>query len=164
MTQIKVFLSHQQRDSEHALKVKNYLKTKHGVECYLDVIDPHLKKGEEIADHVRGELSKCTHLLAIVSQATKESWWVPWEIGVATEKDKPLATFGENVQLPEYLMKWPYLKNSLDLDKYAASLAEVYGLRESFEKRDRMYDSVSASTGKGSTKQFYRSLRSKLGQ
>ncbi|MBX8596810.1 toll/interleukin-1 receptor domain-containing protein [Pseudomonas cichorii] len=162
MSRAKIFISHQQQDSNSAIAVQSHLKQKHNIECYLDVIDPNLKRGEEIAEHVRSELSRCTHLLAIVSDATKASWWVPWEIGVATEKDYPLATFGTNVVLPEYLMKWPYLKNYSDLDKYALTVSEVI-ITESFEKHGTL-DSVTASASRSGTKQFYRSLRTKLGQ
>lgn len=163
MPVVKIFISHQQQDSQSALTVKVYLKQRHSIDCYLDVIDPFIKRGEEIAEHVRGELAKCTHLLAIVSDATKGSWWVPWEIGVATEKDYPLATYGTNVSLPEYLLKWPYLKTFADLDRYAEVVLETARAVPSFEHG--VFDSITASTNRGSvTKQFYKTLRSKLGQ
>ncbi|PTU01487.1 toll/interleukin-1 receptor domain-containing protein [Pseudomonas sp. HMWF031] len=162
MSTVKIFISHQQQDANPALLVKTHLKQRHNIECYLDVIDPFLKRGEEIADHVRRELAKCSHLLAIVSDATKGSWWVPWEIGVATEKDYPLATYGTNVTLPEYLMKWPYLKSYGDLDKYAEAILETARAVPSLEHR--VLDSATASTRGSGTKQFYRTLRSKLGQ
>lgn len=162
MSTIKIFISHQQQDSAPALAVKNHLKQVHKIECYLDVIDPFLKRGEEIADHVRGELAKCSHLLAVVSDITKSSWWVPWEIGVATEKDYPLATFGTDITLPEYLMKWPYLKSYSDIDKYAAAILETAHAVPSLE--DGTLDSATASSRESGTKQFYRTLRAKLGQ
>lgn len=57
--------------------------------------------------------------MAVVSAATKESWWVPWEIGVATVRRYPLATFraGDCV-LPEYLRKRPYLLSEADIDTF----------------------------------------------
>ncbi|WP_122780289.1 toll/interleukin-1 receptor domain-containing protein, partial [Pseudomonas viridiflava] len=114
---MKIFLSHQQTDSLLALRIQGHLKNNQDIDCYLDVIDPKFNNGEDIAAHVRRELDRCTQLLAVVSDATKGSWWVPWEIGVATEKDFPLATFGGDIELPEYLKKWPYLRSISDLDK-----------------------------------------------
>ena len=162
MNGIKIFISHQSQDSIQALKVKEHLQIRHGIECYLDVIDPNLRKGEEIADYIRTELDKCSHLLAVVSSATKNSWWVPWEIGVATEKDCPLATFGGNIELPEFLMKWPYLRQTADLDKYAEVVKQTYragkvGGLEHFSSRSSAKSSIDI-------KQFYHNLRSKLGQ
>ncbi|WP_417526369.1 toll/interleukin-1 receptor domain-containing protein [Marinomonas shanghaiensis] len=162
MSGIKVFISHQKQDSEKAIWVQNYLKTNHGIECYLDVIDLDFEKGEEIADYVRKELDKCSHFLVVMSSATKNSWWVPWEIGVATEKDYPLASYGDNVALPEFLMKWPYLRSSFDLKKYAEAIKETK-VFSGFSLEDNLSESVTASSG-SSTKQFYRTLRSKLGQ
>lgn len=165
MATVKIFISHQKQDSSAALRVQNYMKGEHDIDCYLDVIDPHLTRGEEIADHLRNELSKCSHLLAIVSEATKSSWWVPWEIGVATEKDFPLATFGTNVDLPEYLMKWPYLKSQSDLTKYAQTISEMS--RETMlldGVSNESFNTATASVGRSSTRRFYRSLRFKLGQ
>lgn len=164
MSGIKIFISHQQQDSAPAITVKNHLKTRHGIECYLDVIDPNLVKGEDIADHVRKELDECSHLLAVVSSATKGSWWVPWEIGVATEKDYPLASFGTNVELPEFLTRWPYLKSLTDLDKYAEAVKQTYKPRNIIGLEEKTLDSATASASRSGTKQFYRALRSKLGQ
>lgn len=159
---MKIFLSHQKQDSATAITVKNHLKTQHKIDCYLDVIDPGIKFGEDIANHVREELDQCTQLLAIVSEATKLSWWVPWEIGVATEKDYPLATFGRDVKIPEYLKKWPYLQTMADLDKYAEVSKEA-------SKRIVTGSMESASSGSftyrhDATQHFYKSLRARLQQ
>ncbi len=161
---IRVFISHQQADSALARQAYNFLGENHKIECYLDLIDPEIKKGEDLAQHLREKLSDCTQLLAIVSHSTKDSWWVPWEIGVATEKDYPLATFGMSIDLPDYLKKWPYLKTMLDLDEYA--IASKSALKHI---RTLTMDSATA-TASGSidrtnaTKHFYQTLRSKLGQ
>lgn len=159
---MRIFLSHQKTDSAVALKVQGHLKSNHDIDCYLDVIDPKLNNGEDIAAHVRNELDRCTQLLAVVSDATKGSWWVPWEIGVATEKDFPLATFGGSIELPEYLKKWPYLRSISDLDKYAEASKDA-------SKRVLTANMESASSGttvfRGeATKYFYKTLRAKLGQ
>lgn len=159
---MKIFLSHQKSDSIVATEVKNHLKLRHNIDCYLDLIDPKIKDGDDLATHVKYELGRCTQLLAIVSDATKLSWWVPWEIGVATEKDYPLATFGRNVALPDYLMKWPYLKNLTDLDVYAEVSKET-------DRRvtTAALDSISSGSltfRRNATKHFYKALRTRLGQ
>lgn len=91
---MKIFISHQQTDSVLASRLASRLKINHGIASYLDAIDPDVgKSGDSLADHVKDELGKCTQLLAVVSAATQKSWWVPWEIGMATEKDFPLDIF-----------------------------------------------------------------------
>lgn len=143
-----------------ALELARRLKNYHDIESYLDVIDPSIRRGEDLAKHIQTELGKCTQLLAVVSERTKESWWVPWEIGVATEKDYPLATFsGGNSLPPEYLRKWPYLRTLTDLDHYAA--ASKTGQRVLMHKRATLNESTARMA---STQDFYTTLRKSLGQ
>jgi hypothetical protein len=158
---MKVFISHQQSDSQLALGVARRLKVVHDIDSYLDLIDPGVgSNGDDLADHVRGELGKCTQLLAVVSEATRTSWWVPWEIGIASEKDFPLATFASGTTaLPDYLKKWPYLRTDADLDRYAE--ASKTAAREFVSKRGYLQESVARGR---STKEFFRVLRAGLGQ
>lgn len=158
---VKVFLSHQSSDSALASRIAARLRLHHGIESYLDVIDPNFaKKGEDLALHIQTEMAKCTQLLAVVSEATRQSQWVPWEIGVATEKDYPLATFSAGSSLPpEFLRKWPYLRTDADLDAYArrSNAAE----RSYLEKRRVLNEGVARVR---STSEFYSGLRADLGQ
>jgi hypothetical protein len=118
---MKVFISHQRADTAAAEHVARRLYSHHGISSYLDVIDPYVNgSAESLADHIRTEMGKCTQLLAVVSHATLASQWVPWEVGVATEKNFPLATYtGTYTPPPEFLKKWPYLRSDTDLDAYA---------------------------------------------
>lgn len=158
---MKIFISHQKADTELAASISYRLRTIHQIDSYLDVIDPVAQQaGDELGEHIRAELGRCTQLLAVVSLSTKASWWVPWEIGIATEKDQPIATYaGEATPLPEYLKKWPYLRSQKDLDEYATvskSAASTYRVRKSY-----LTEEVAR---RGSTVEFYKALRARLGQ
>lgn len=158
---MKVFISHKDVDSHYAGIVARVLRS-NGVDFYLDVIDPQAASyGDDLADHLREELGKCTHLIAIVSQHTKDSWWVPWEIGISTEKDQPLCTFaGDTCTLPGYLTKWPYLRVEGDVEVWvrAARIALAEATKEfrTYGNRTRMK--------RRETKTFYREMRARLGQ
>lgn len=157
---IKVFLSHQSADSVLAGRIAYRLRTVHGIDCYLDTIDPNIQRGEDLAAHIRSEMGMCTQLLAIVSQKTATSQWVPWEVGVATEKDYPLATFaGDSVMPPEFLRKWPYLRSDADLDRYAAVSKQA---ESALQRKSMIYNRVDAR--RDTTREFYRELRASLGQ
>lgn len=158
---IKVFLSHQSADSLLATRIAARLWQNHDITSYLDVIDPYIGgRGEDLALHIQTEMDKCTQLLAIVSDATRQSQWVPWEIGVATEKDYPLATFSTGATLPpEFLRKWPYLRTDADLDAYARRSKNA---ERSFEEKRR---TVTAGVARmRSTSEFFSGLRADLGQ
>ncbi|MBB3918108.1 toll/interleukin-1 receptor domain-containing protein (plasmid) [Rhizobium bangladeshense] len=115
----KVFVSHKKEDSGTASKVAERIKT-NGIATYLDVIDDALASdGPELADHIRKRMSECDQLVAVLSTATKDSWWVPWEIGVASEKDFRIASYAEQyISLPSYLQKWPVLQTMSEVDLY----------------------------------------------
>ena len=123
---MKVFISHQRKDAEWARRISSRLRD-YGLESYLDVIDSALQKdGPELSDYLREQMTKCTQLLAVVSSSTNESWWVPWEVGVASEKDFLIATFiVESTQMPSYLKKWPYLRTMQDVGEYAKQSLSV---------------------------------------
>lgn len=116
---MKVFISHQQKDAVVARMVYDTLR-RNGVEAYLDLLDSTLlKNGQQLTGHIMSKISESTDVIAVVSDNTKESWWVPFEIGVATDKPRPIATFvcGQ-VSLPEYLYFWPQLHSSSDIVWY----------------------------------------------
>jgi hypothetical protein len=119
----KVFISHKNVDSSLASRVSLRVKA-NGIDTYLDVIDDALvKDGAELSDHLLQRMSECDQLIAVVSTSTKDSWWVPWEIGVGSEKNFRMASFSESyVSLPSYLEKWPVLHTDHDLDLYGLVL------------------------------------------
>lgn len=156
-----VFISHKQQDSALAKAVSDRLKF-HGIGTYLDVLDHALRgSGEQLTEHLRSRLAQCDHLMAVLSPATKTSWWVPFEIGLATERAYPISTYSEaGVSLPDYLERWPYLKSLLDLDKYASVLANA-------KRRvllSKSFDSVTATTKRQYATTVESELRAALGQ
>ncbi len=157
---MKVFISHKDIDAPVAKRIADRLRIYHNIPSYLDSIDPHLySRGEDLAEYLRSRLDDCTQLLAVVSEGTKASQWVPWEIGVATEKDYPLATFSDGTPPPEFLTKWPYLRTEAQLDAYAeaskAAQRVFVGAAQS--------STVAVSRGRA-TKAFYQDLRRRLNQ
>lgn len=158
---MRIFISHQKADESKALVVAASLRAL-GHTCYLDTIDPFLaKNGDDLADHIRTELGKCDCLLAVVSAATKQSSWVPWEVGVATEKDFPLGTYlTDNSEPLEFMKKWPVLRTSGHLAVFGNALNQITTNTRSNEILKRMdsgkahqfavrefHDAVKKSTG-----------------
>jgi hypothetical protein len=159
---IKVFVSHKREDAQIAGQVAARLQF-NGLDTYLDVIDDALAKdGPELADHIRARMSSCTQLLAVVTRATQQSWWVPWEIGVATEKGHFLASFvAQQIDLPSYLVKWPYLRTITDVDLYAQESKRAESrLAKSLHTRDF----AEGTTRAAAARDFHRVLKSALRQ
>jgi hypothetical protein len=157
---MKVFVSHQRADSAIATMVVAKLH-QNQIDYYVDIVDSTLtKSGEQLGDYLRSEMGKCTQLIAVVSHNTKLSSWVPWEIGVATEKDFPLATYLEdNTPSPEFLRKWPYLRSPGDVDFYVQASKTADG---TFRSRKMLSDEKSAR--RTATNEFFGIMRASLGQ
>lgn len=157
---MRVFISHQHADSTLAAQLAARLRVVHQIESYVDVIDPTIARGEDLANHIRSRMSGCTQLLAVISYSTRESQWVPWEIGVATEKDFPLATFSStHSKPPEFLQKWPYLRTQDELDQYARASKSSRMIFESYKSLKS-----EAEARREGANSFYRALRTSLRQ
>lgn len=160
----KIFISHKKEDSAVAAKVAERLRF-NGIGYYLDVVDNiEVKDGPELSDYIRVRMSECTQLMAIISPVTKESWWVPWEIGVATEKDYPIASFiSQNLpSVPSYLKKWPFLRTDNDIDAYAQETKTFEGQRQHVRLAEGL-ERLKA-TAPRSVADFHRQLKKRLGQ
>ena len=123
---MKVFISHKQEDSLYAKFVKRQLDLLN-VDSYLDVLDTTINGGgEALTDHIKDQLNSCTDIIVVMSEATKYSWWVPFEIGMAAQIDMPTATYlASSVSLPDYLTYWPRLKSVSDVATYVTVRNEV---------------------------------------
>lgn len=152
-----VFISHRTADDDLADRVYVYL-TSQKISCYIDNLDRETKTTADITELILRRLSLTSHLIAVVTQNTAGSWWVPFEIGVATEAAKRIASYTRyRVLLPEYLLRWPALQGDLDLSAFAAEY-----------KRDRSILERRAGFGRAEQRSdaesFHRSLKAAIGQ
>lgn len=123
---MKFFISHKQEDAATALLIEMELR-KQGIPAYLDVLDSTVtSSGREMTEHIKEKINDCTDIIVIMSQLTRLSQWVPFEVGIAAQRDLPTATFlRADIQLPEFLEYWPRLKYTSDILKYVAAKREV---------------------------------------
>lgn len=159
---IKIFISHKKEDELTALKVVNTL-TSADVDVYLDLLDNiTADDGEKLTKHIRGKLRECTDVIVILSSNTKKSWWVPFEIGMATEKDMPIANYLISQEsLPDYLTYWPRLKNQDDVLKYVEIRNKV-SKQIILEKALNHGYYQRADGGISETQKFYQELKKHL--
>src|SRR6185369_4061960 len=92
-TKMPVFLSHRTADDAKAQALAARLKIRHNISCYLDHFDPAAVTTKAITDLLVGRINLCTHLMALITDQTVGSWWVPFEIGVARQGDKRITSF-----------------------------------------------------------------------
>ncbi len=154
---IKIFISHKQEDSIAANKLAVEL-SKLRVPYYLDVLDTNVtKSGKELTEHIKKNLNDCTDIIVIMSEVTRFSQWVPFEVGMSAQQDMPTATFLQaDVKLPEFLEYWPRLKQPSDIVKYVVARNEVrheYAVGHLYENAERR---------SSQTARFYEVLKRRL--
>ena len=160
----KVFISHKNTDVAVAERVERRVSD-NGLETYLDTIDDALcSDGPDLADQLLARMGQCQQLIAVVSSETKDSWWVPWEIGVGSEKRFRMASYSETfVPLPSYLKKWPALHTDKHIDLYCEHSKQT--------EKSLNYKMAVASTEdlkmharKSEFLEFHKRLKSAIGQ
>jgi TIR domain len=107
---LAVFISHSRLDHDKACSLADYF-TQCRVDYYLDENDEDLQDAQTQRDHesvvscIKRGLERCTHLVGILTENTKNSWWVPYEIGIASGRNQPCAHLidSEISDLPAYI-------------------------------------------------------------
>lgn len=157
---MSVFISHRKTDGVIAESVAQILKS-HRIETYLDVLDPALNNQKHITEKILNGLRRSSHLLAIISDNTQGSWWVPFEIGVATEGDKRIATYSTVPisSLPDYLKMWPVLIQYAQISMFAMRyLSDRLILEKAYKYTEAGKTTVQSAAD------FHRLLKSDIGQ
>ena len=124
-----VFVSHKNEDENIAQKVAKTI-AKSGLKVYLDIWDQNVDEdGPELVDYIQSVIKCCDSLIAVVSDKTVESWWVPLEVGIAITTDLYLGTYLDSrhynkSSIPSYLWKWPVLEDGFDLERWCQAQEE----------------------------------------
>jgi hypothetical protein len=129
-----VFISHRTADNDKARGLAQRLNS-HSITCYLDDFDPEAATTRKITDLLVCRINDCTHLMALITDKTIGSWWVPFEVGVARQGERRITSFDNStVTLPEYLTEWPVLTTASDLDKFADAYHRDKAAKPIYEK------------------------------
>ena len=129
-----VFVSHTTNDDSLAEEVAKCIRS-FGLTAWVDsdFMAPE-DDGPGMASKIKRVIGRSYCLLAVVTSATSKSWWVPFEIGVASDKNRFLSTYGDpTVTLPSFLAAWPRVRSHNELhlwcedvkqkkDKYTPSI------------------------------------------
>ncbi|OMF85926.1 hypothetical protein BK146_28320 [Paenibacillus sp. FSL R7-0333] len=124
-----IFLSHISVDKTAATKIGDYIQDA-GFNIYLDINDEDLQRAvanndaARVTTAIEKGVSNSSHMMCIVSEATKNSWWVPYEVGYGKKSNKELSTLAlRNVtSLPDYLKITYKIEGVIGLNKYLNSI------------------------------------------
>jgi TIR domain-containing protein len=124
-----VFISHAKMDKEYARQFARILLGL-SLDIYFDEHDQFLKQASQLGDDeaivrcIEDGLDNSTHLLGLITQNAKDSWWVTYEIGGAAGRKRECAHFvaPDVMDIPPFIRIHPLLFDQEDLTFWAASL------------------------------------------
>ena len=124
-----VFISHKSEDKPMARVVAKALLDM-GVNIYFDERDVILQTAatdgndQAIVKCINDGLDHSTHLLGLITKNTFKSWWVPYEMGGATGREKICGHLvsSDVTELPSYVKVAPLL---LDIDSLAEWVKKI---------------------------------------
>ena len=131
-----IFISHKKEDMLKARQIANYIMDC-GVDVFFDENDPVLSNPEtnndpiKVTNAINKALNKSTHLICIISDKTKESWWVPYEIGFVSNKapftseNIRIILIKDIVKLPDYLFLAKRIETTIELDSFVKSASNT---------------------------------------
>ncbi|EKT4450879.1 MULTISPECIES: toll/interleukin-1 receptor domain-containing protein [Pseudomonas] len=81
------FISHSSKDKDLVMGAIEVIAN-HGGMPYIDEVDPEMPKhtSEETAELLKKRITDCKRFVLLTSPNSKDSRWVPWELGVADGK------------------------------------------------------------------------------
>lgn len=105
-----IFISHSSLDKPAAREASKFI-LELGIDVYFDEYDEELQRADqkgndqEVVACLERGIANSTRLLGIITENTKKSWWVPYEIGSATGHGKEHAHLisKEVKALPSYI-------------------------------------------------------------
>ncbi|MGO4694430.1 toll/interleukin-1 receptor domain-containing protein [Paenibacillus sp. 2TAB26] len=145
-----IFLSHISVDKAAVTQIGDYIQDA-GFNIYLDINDENLQRAvaendaARITAAIEKGVSNSSHMMCIVSEATKDSWWVPYEVGYGKKSNKELSTLAlRNVtSLPDYLKITYKIEGVIGLNKYLNSIRKGSTSYEYLTESTNYYHSLN---------------------
>lgn len=149
-----VFISHKKEDEAAAESVANYIMYDLNMDVYLDKNDGQLRdavsKGDKqkIVASIQKGISCSDYLICVMSEKTKLSWWVPYEIGYMEKRNQEKKEAKSNIAsfmtkdvsaVPEFLEIKEILRNRIDLKRFLNVTNNRYRLNERYDRGDTTY-------------------------
>ncbi|MEM8556928.1 MAG: toll/interleukin-1 receptor domain-containing protein [Bacteroidota bacterium] len=141
-----MFISHRLADIDVARAIAKYLREIVGVNVYFSEADARLQHAvrsgddKKIVQYIEEGIAASSHLIGVISNSTKGSWWVPFEIGGGRQQGVKIAQIllAEVKELPSYLRVAKILRDNDDLRRWVKEEVRSDLLWENFSKKSEL--------------------------
>lgn len=147
-----IFLSHKSNDIPHVKLLFTYIKQL-GISIYVDIYDEKLQNksnlglNKEVVGLIDSQIESCSEIFCFLTDKTVDSWWVPYEIGIAKAHKKKITsilTKEKGIPIPEYLRIEDKIstKNELKekLKRFRGEIKDKDFLKEIMKSNDFLLD------------------------
>lgn len=142
-----VFISHKKEDQHIAIELGEFLTKTMNVDIYLDIYDPELQEAVSVENDAKivksivDGLKLSDILLCIISDKTKLSWWVPYEIGMADNLGVKIASIRtkEVDDFPSFLKIKKTLNNISELVEFVLKSGKYGALFYTEKQKKSIY-------------------------
>lgn len=170
--EIQIFISHKKEDEEKAIELSDYIEEKFGFSTYVDVLDDKIREYENVTERIVSQLRDSTHLLVVFSEHTKKSMWVPFELGVAYEREEGIGVYiypddpyrFTYYDLPEYLEEFPKMESYSGLNKYLNLIKEKPNKQKLLLEAKESLGFTKRASEINYAQEFINELKKRLGQ
>lgn len=123
--EMRIFLSYRRKDKYYVAPIVEFLKNQ-GVNIYIDYLDESLPDTPcpETAGILRDRINKSDKLILFATPNSKESKWIPWELGLGDGFLKyqnvailPVTNNSNNWDEQEYYGIYGYIKEGVSKNK-----------------------------------------------
>lgn len=129
-----IFISHKKEDEAAAIELGEYISNNFKYDIYLDVSDLDLREAvseendAKIVESIKNGINESTSIICIISDKTKLSWWVPYEVGLADSRGLSIATLKikDIDDIPSFLKLQKNINNIDELNQHLMCLGR-YG-------------------------------------
>ena len=141
-----IFISHKKEDQHIAIELGDFLTKKLDVDIYLDIFDAELQEAvsvendAKIVDSITNGLKLSDILLCVISDKTRLSWWVPYEIGIAENSGLKIASIRtkEIDDFPSFLKTKRTISNLSELIEFVLKCGKYGSLFYSEKRRNNI--------------------------
>ena len=148
-----IFLSHISIDKETVIEIGEYIMKYGDIDIYLDIYDEELQQAvsngnaHAVTSHIEKGLLESTHIMCLISKETKNSWWVPYEIGFAKNSEKEISSLRlkGNFSLPDFLKIGKILNGTKSLNEYIEEISRKHRIKKGYSVINESLESHTAT-------------------
>ena len=121
-----IFISHQKKDAKIARSIADYFLNA-GIDVYVDEYDNSINRNNpwSVVTAIKKGIQHSNYMLCLITPNTKESQWVPWEVGYGYDNTTEIGLITKEIdkyKLPEYFQVIQIIEGTKTLNEFISRI------------------------------------------